>query len=136
MLKKICFIPKNLVDPATGESFPEIEPHSFSFNSPHGACPHCHGLGRLRVVAEELITDKSKTFEEGGIIPWAKVADKDESWTKQHIACVAKEEGIPLNKPLGKLTKKHLKILFYGAGNKKYAIKYKTSRGRQCHLEC
>ncbi|MGL4648709.1 MAG: excinuclease ABC subunit UvrA, partial [Caldilineaceae bacterium] len=55
-----------------GTSLPEIEPRTFSFNSPHGACPTCTGLGILQEFDPELILDEEKTLEDGGVTPWQR----------------------------------------------------------------
>jgi excinuclease ABC subunit A len=66
------FFNQHLACPHCGLSFPEIEPHTFSFNSPYGACEECHGIGRKKVLDESLIIpDKLKTVAEGGILPWS-----------------------------------------------------------------
>src|SRR5690606_32786825 len=64
------FFSEKLVDPATGQSFPEIEPHTFSFNSPHGACPACNGLGFIKEVDPRAVLDMDLSISEGGILPW------------------------------------------------------------------
>ncbi|MCB0050867.1 MAG: excinuclease ABC subunit UvrA, partial [Caldilinea sp.] len=60
-----------------GTSLPEIEPRTFSFNSPHGACPACTGLGTLQEFDPELILDEEATLENGAVIPWQRQNDDD-----------------------------------------------------------
>lgn len=118
------FFSEKYVDLQTQESFPEIEPHTFSFNSPHGACSRCAGLGYINEIDPELVYNPNLSISEGGIFPWAKVADDPNSWHMQIISAVAKEEGFSPRKPLAKLTKNQIEILLYGSKDKKYSFKY------------
>ncbi len=131
--------PKDLVDHLFSENFacPEcnislqdLEPRSFSFNSPHGACPECDGLGTQLNVSEELILNKNFSIAEGGILPWNKLFERD-SWMSKVIGAVADEHGLPLNTPIKDLSEKHLNLVLYGPENKerKYTIRYKTRSG-------
>ena len=63
------FYSEKLVDPETGESFPQIEPHTFSFNSPHGACERCSGLGYIQEIDRRTVYNPRLTVSEGGFIP-------------------------------------------------------------------
>jgi excinuclease ABC subunit A len=123
------FYSENLVDPLTGESFPEIEPHSFSFNSPHGACPVCNGLGMVKEVDESLVYNPRLTVMEGGIYPWNRVIENENSYTMNLIQAVAKDKKIDLRKPIGKLSDKDKNIILYGTGTKKYSISYINNEG-------
>lgn len=121
------FYSEKLVDPDTGVSFPEIEPHSFSFNSPHGACERCGGLGVIKEIDPNNIYNPRLTISEGGIFPWSRMADNLDSWHMQLVSQVAEGEGFSLREPLGQLDPKHIKVLLYGSGDKKYKVKYKSS---------
>jgi len=69
----IRYYSRSLMDPATGLSYKEPAPHDFSFNSPMGACPHCHGLGTVTMVdRDKIIPDASLSIAEGGIVPLGK----------------------------------------------------------------
>jgi len=125
------FFSEKLVDPETGESFPEIEPHSFSFNSPHGACPNCNGLGSIKEIDVSNIYNPRLTVMEGGIYPWARVIENSDAFTFNLIQEVSKEHKIDLRKPIGKLSEKEREILFYGTGKKKYAVEYTNSEGNK-----
>ena len=127
--KEDVFFSEKLVDPATGQSFPEIEPHTFSFNSPHGACPACNGLGFIKEVDPRAVLDTELSIEDGGILPWAGSADNAEGWNTQLLAQISKQEGFSLSTPLKKLSKKHLDIILYGTGDARYKVKWGQASG-------
>ena len=102
--------------PKDNISLPEIEPRTFSFNSPHGACPKCHGLGTIRKVDPSLVVNPNLTVAEGGILPWARLVQSD-SWSWRVLEQVAKDEDININVPMGHLPKEKLSILLYGSKN-------------------
>ena len=122
------FFSEKLVDPETGESFPEIEPHSFSFNSPHGACSACNGLGTIKEIDETLIYNPRLTVMEGGIYPWNRIVENENSFTLSKLRVVSEAMGIDLRTPIGKLPKNQLKTILYGSGNKKFKGVYTTSK--------
>ena len=126
--KADVFFSERLVDPATGKSFAEIEPHSFSFNSPHGACPSCNGLGFIKEVDVKSIFDLELSITDGGILPWSRSADNNDSWYMQLLRNVAKDEGFSLDKPLKELSKKHLEIILNGT-EQTYKVKYEAMGG-------
>jgi excinuclease ABC subunit A len=127
--KEDVFFSEKLVDPATGQSFAEIEPHSFSFNSPHGACPACNGLGFIKEVDVRSVLDLELSINEGGILPWAGTADNAEGWSTQLLSQIAKKEGFSLTVPLKKLPKKHIDLILYGTGEERYKVKWGASSG-------
>ena len=126
--KEDVFFSERMVDPATGKSFAEIEPHSFSFNSPHGACPTCNGLGFIKEVDIRTVFDMELSISEGGILPWSRSADNNDSWYMQLLKNVAKNEGFSLDKPLKDLAKKHIDTLLYGTEGT-FKIKYEAMGG-------
>jgi excinuclease ABC subunit A len=117
------FYSENLVDPATGKSFPEIEPHSFSFNSPHGACEKCSGLGSIKEIDPSAIYNPRLTLAEGAIYPWSRMADNPDSWRMSMLEAVAEVEGFSMKTPLRELSPDQLQLILYG-NNKKYKMKY------------
>jgi excinuclease ABC subunit A len=127
--KEDIFYSEKLVDPATGQSFPEIEPHTFSFNSPHGACPACNGLGFIKEVDARAVLDLDLSIADGGILPWAGTADNADGWNTQLLQQIAKKEGFSLATPLGKLSKKHLDVILNGTGEERYKVKWGASSG-------
>jgi len=105
-----------------GESLPEITPRSFSFNSPHGACPICHGLGIKKEVDPDLVMpNKNLTLAEGAILPWSKTSNRL-SWYSKLLEAIAEEHGFDINVPIKELSKKDIDIILNGTGDKKYAI--------------
>lgn len=118
------FFSENLVDPATGQSFSVIEPHSFSFNSPFGACPQCNGLGNINEIDSKLVYNPRLTIAEGGIFPWSRSADNSDSWYMKILQGVADAEGFSLKTQIGKLTEDQLHKVLYGTGEKIYKINF------------
>ncbi|PIR42292.1 excinuclease ABC subunit UvrA [candidate division WWE3 bacterium CG_4_9_14_0_2_um_filter_35_11] len=110
--------------PVCNIAMPEIAPRSFSFNSPHGACEDCNGLGTELKIEERSILAEDLSVLEGGIIPWASLMDK-ETWNRSIVESVSRKYGIDLNRPVRNLPKEHLNTLFYGTGNEKFDIRYK-----------
>ncbi len=127
--KEDLFFSEKLVDPATGQSFPEIEPHSFSFNSPHGACPACNGLGFIKEVDPRAVLDPDLSINDGGILPWAGSANNEDSWYMQLLKQIAKDEKFSLDTPLGKLSKRHLELILHGTGDTRYKLKWGAASG-------
>ena len=103
-----------------GSVIPEIEPRSFSFNSPYGACNSCHGLGRRQEVIPELLIKENLTLTEGAIIPWN--AGNTLSWYLKLLEKVGDEYGFDLKTPVAKFTQKQKDILIYGAGNNEFEV--------------
>ena len=105
-----------------GENIAEIEPRTFSFNSPFGACSDCRGLG-IRLVPDPdlIIPNKRLTLAEGAIKPWSRnFASQNSNF--QLLEQVAKENKFGLNLPVSELPAKALEILFLGTGDKVYEI--------------
>ena len=102
-------------------AIPELEPRTFSFNSPHGACPVCTGLGsRLEVDPELVIPNGRLTIAEGAIRPFNRV--NADAWYMKKMAAVADRYGFSLHVPTGELTKDQLDKIMYGTGNEKYRV--------------
>ena len=98
-----------------GPNLPEIEPRTFSFNSPHGACPACDGLGVKAEIDPELVLNPDKTLDRGAIRPWAKLSQSHKAgYYAQLIAAVAHHYHLPLDTPVAQLTPKQLDIILYG----------------------
>lgn len=109
-----------------------LDPRDFSFNSPHGACPECKGLGTKLTVEPELVIPNMKlTLAEGAIRPWSKTAGR-ESWYMRVLRALADEYSIPLDVPVKELSKKHLDIVLYGTDGKK--IKMPMDYGQNSYL--
>ena len=104
---------KHLVDPETGTSLQEPQPHSFSFNSPQGYCPHCKGLGTIvDVNVDAIIPDRTKSIADGAIVPLGKVR---ESKKFDIVRSIARKYGFSLYEPVGTLPDEAVMLLVYGS---------------------
>lgn len=102
-------------------AIPELEPRTFSFNSPHGACPVCTGLGsRLEVDPELVIPNGRLTIAEGAIRPYNRIST--DSWYVKKLQAVGDRYGFSIHEPTANLSKKQLDIILYGTGNESYRI--------------
>ena len=102
-------------------SIPELEPRTFSFNSPHGACPVCTGLGsRLEVDPELVIPNGRLTIAEGAIRPFNRF--HADAWWMKKLQAVADRYGFSLHVPTGELKAEDIERIMYGTGNEKYRI--------------
>ncbi|KKR37939.1 MAG: UvrABC system protein A, partial [Candidatus Woesebacteria bacterium GW2011_GWB1_40_101] len=110
-------------------SLPEIEPRTFSFNSPHGACPTCTGLGKILKVAPELVFSEEISIMEGGILPFSTMFEHD-TWYSRLILKVCSEVGIDVRKPIKNLTETEREIILYGTGSKEYKVDGENKQGR------
>ena len=108
-------------------TIPELEPRTFSFNSPQGACPVCTGLGnRLEVDPELVIPNGRLTISEGAIRPYNRV--NVDNWYMKKIQAVADKYNFSLHVPTGQLSQDQLEKLLYGTGNETYRIKLTAGR--------
>ncbi|PJA09131.1 excinuclease ABC subunit A, partial [Candidatus Falkowbacteria bacterium CG_4_10_14_0_2_um_filter_48_10] len=117
-----------LACPACGISLPALEPRSFSFNSPHGACPECSGLGTKLEIDPELLLNKNLTIAQGAIRPWSHAAGGGQAWLLRILGTVANGNGFDLNTPINQLSKKQLDIILYGTEGKRYNVNYQSNR--------
>jgi excinuclease ABC subunit A len=110
--------------PVSGFTIAEIEPRLFSFNSPHGACPHCDGLGEQTDFDETLVVpDQSKSIEQGAIVPWSK---NFAPFYMQALQAVSIHYGIDTRKPWKALKQEERDIILYGSGDTAVSITYKS----------
>ena len=117
--------------PDCGISIPEIEPRSFSFNNPFGACPDCVGLGyKMEFNPDLLIPDKSLSIREGAIscIGWASSC-KPGSFTYALLNALAESYDFSLDTPFMDLSKEVQDMIIYGKGAREVIVKYKSQRG-------
>ncbi len=106
----------------------ELDPRDFSFNSPHGACPECKGLGtKLTVEPDLVIPNQRLTLAEGAIRPWSKTASRI-TWYNRMLQAVAKEYRFSVNTPIKDLPKKYLDVVLYGTGDKKIKVEGASER--------
>jgi excinuclease ABC subunit A len=113
---------------------PELEPRTFSFNSPHGACPVCTGIGsRLEVDPELVIPNGKLTIAEGAIRPFNRI--HIEGWYMKKLAAVAERYNFSLHEPTSQLSKDHMDKLMYGTGNEKYRVRLGGGRSFETTYE-
>ncbi len=112
-----------------GISMPELEPRSFSFNSPHGACPRCTGLGsQMEIDPDLIVPDPSLTISEGAILPWTS---GHTAYYDQLIAAIADRYEIPLDVPWEELTERQTRPFLEGTDGEKIYISYRNRMGRR-----
>jgi len=112
-----------------GTSIPELEPRIFSFNSPHGACDRCHGLGFQRVIDPELVVpDPTLSLAEGALQPWNRGIT---AYWRRLIASVAAHNDIDVDKPWSQLTQEEKEIFLYGTGDERHHVSYTNRFGRR-----
>ena len=110
-----------------GISMPEMTSRAFSFNSPHGACTTCQGLGAIYDFDPgRLVPDENLSLQDGAIAPWAR---GDKKLVKEALSSLAKFFGIDLTIPFRRLPKKLRDVLFYGAGKRGRRRRRKRSEG-------
>lgn len=117
--------------PDCGISLEELEPRTFSFNNPFGACPECHGIGIKMEFAEELlIPDPSLSIAEGAIavLGWQSVVDKS-SYTRCTMEALANEYKFDLNTPYKDLPKDIQHMIMHGTDGKTVKVTYRGQRG-------
>lgn len=107
------FFSRNLMCPVTGLSYNEPAPHTFSFNSPQGACPHCNGLGEVSTIdVGKLIPDPGLTIRKGGIEPLGKYRNV---WIFWQIEAIAQKNGFNLDTPIRDIPEEALNKVLYGS---------------------
>ena len=117
-----------------GTSLGELEPRNFSFNSPHGACKECSGLGlRMEVDPELVIQNQNLSLAEGAILPWWR-SDSTSQWRIRLLEAVAAEEGFSVDVPVKTLKRKHLNIVLYGR-SKQISVNFVNKYGRSSSYE-
>ncbi|MFH1088441.1 MAG: excinuclease ABC subunit UvrA, partial [Patescibacteria group bacterium] len=128
---KDWFFSENLACPKCGVNIPELEPRSFSFNNPKGACPACTGLGITREIdPEQLIPNKKLSLEEGAIRAGGFSMSSQTGWMQKILEAVGKKYGFKLNKPLEKFSQKAWQVLLYGTGDEEVVIQSHNVHGR------
>jgi excinuclease ABC subunit A len=112
-----------------GTSMPELEPRIFSFNSPHGCCQRCHGLGFQRVIDPELIVpDPTLSITGGALEPWTRAASV---YHRRLLEAVAESNGIDIDRPWQDLPKRDRELLLHGTGDERHTVSYRNRFGRR-----
>ena len=123
---------EHLYCPYDGTSIPEIEPRTFSFNSPHGACPVCQGLGTKKEMDDDLIVpNKDLTLAEGAITGWP--TDDKAGYYWQLLKATADHFKIPTNVPVRELNEAQMHILLHGSGEETVTVTYVNRDGDTRH---
>jgi excinuclease ABC subunit A len=117
---------EHLACPEHGVSLPEIEPRTFSFNTPHGACPDCQGLGSKQEIDPELlIPDCDKSLNDGAIaaMEWNNAREEGKYYW-QMLEAVSKHYHIDMDKPVKDLSPEQMNLILYGSGSDEISIHY------------
>jgi len=121
---------ENFSCPHCSISLPEIEPRMFSFNSPHGACLTCSGIGTVLTVEPALLISGDLSISEGGILPFSRMFLHD-TWYARIIAAVCEIHTIDQRVPINTLTAKQKDILLYGTGEAVYEVNGTNRFGKE-----
>jgi excinuclease ABC subunit A len=115
--------------PEHGPSLVELEPRIFSFNSPHGACERCTGLGsQLEIDPELLVPDPSLSISEGAIVPWANSVS---NYYQQVGEAISQRYGVDLDAPWADLPQEHRDLFMHGTDGERLQISYRNRYGRR-----
>ncbi len=134
---KELYFSEHFACPEHGVSLPEIEPRTFSFNTPHGACPECQGLGgKLEIDPELLIPDKSISFSEGAIAVSEWSGPKEEGgYYWQTLEAAAQAYKIDLEAPVQSIPEEKLNVILHGTNGKEVTVRYKNRNGRRATFQ-
>jgi excinuclease ABC subunit A len=115
--------------PEHGVGLPELQPRVFSFNSPHGACPRCTGLGAQQEIDPDLLVpDPALSIGEGALVPWSLGSS---SYYESIIQAIAERYEIDLDTPWCKLTEEQQNLFLYGTNGDKIYVTYRNRMGRR-----
>jgi excinuclease ABC subunit A len=120
---------QNFACPEHGVSLPELQPRIFSFNSPHGACPRCTGLGAQQEIDPDLLVpDPSLSIDDGALVPWAVGGS---GFYESVIQAIADRYEIPTDVPWQELTEEEQDYFLYGTDGEKVYVQYRNRMGRR-----
>ncbi|MCW2965850.1 MAG: excinuclease subunit, partial [Actinomycetia bacterium] len=120
---------QNFACPEHGVSLPELQPRIFSFNSPHGACPRCTGLGAQQEIDPDLLVpDPSLSIDDGALVPWAVGGS---GFYESVIQAIADRYEIPADVPWQELTEEQQDYFLYGTDGEKVYVQYRNRMGRR-----
>ncbi|MFT3895043.1 MAG: excinuclease ABC subunit UvrA [Anaerolineales bacterium] len=127
---------EHLACPEHGVSINEVEPRTFSFNTPQGACPDCQGLGsKLEIDPERIIPDPDRSLNDGAIASMEWSGPKEEGgYYWQALEAAAHYYKIDLDKPVGELTKEQMNVILYGTGEKAVPMTYRNANGNEFRM--
>jgi excinuclease ABC subunit A len=119
--------------PYDGFTMDELEPRNFSFNSPHGACPACTGLGtRLEIDPDLVIPDRSKSLAQGALVPWARMPN-DASWRLKILEAICDAHGWDFRKPVKDLPPEAIEYVLRAEKDEKVLVRYRHERGENTY---
>ncbi|MCJ7711528.1 MAG: excinuclease ABC subunit UvrA, partial [Chloroflexi bacterium] len=120
--------------PYDGTTIDELEPRSFSFNSPHGACPTCTGLGTQLVIDPGMvIPDRSRSIKAGALAPWNKMPTEI-SWRMKITEAVFASRGWRIDVPVSDLPPEAIELLLYAPKDEKVVVRYRHERGENSYV--
>ncbi|HYM83018.1 MAG TPA: excinuclease ABC subunit UvrA, partial [Candidatus Dormibacteraeota bacterium] len=119
--------------PYDGTTIDELEPRSFSFNSPHGACPTCTGLGSQLVIdASRLIPDRDRSLAQGALVPWSRLP-MEESWRLKIVEAICAAHGWDFHAPVRDLPERAIDYLLHAPKDEKVVLRYRTDHGENTY---
>ena len=114
-----------------GISLPEIEPRIFSFNTPHGACPACHGLGFTQEIDPDLVVpDGSLSIDKGALLPYGQLSF---GWLEQVFESIASTFGVDTSVPWDDMPEEQRDLFLFGTGKERIPLSYRNYQGRMRH---
>src|SRR5918912_1053560 len=120
---------ENFACPDHGVSLPELEPRIFSFNSPHGACPRCTGLGAQQEIDPDLLVpDPSLSIAEGALVPWTVI---NSAFYDSVVQAIADRYEIDVNQPWQELPEEQQNLFLYGTEGERVYVTYRNRMGRR-----
>ena len=113
-------------------SVADLQPRLFSFNTPHGACTECNGLGsKLEFDPSLIIPNRTLSLAQGAITPWAKAHTRESSVTRHVMEALARKYGFRIDTPIEKLDPSIIDVLIYGAAGQPLVVEYTNAAGRR-----
>ncbi len=130
------YFSENFACPEHGTTIMEIEPRTFSFNTPHGACPDCQGLGSKQEIDPERVVDSEKSLADGALIAmeWNNVREET-GYYWQMLEAMAFHFHIDLDKPFGELPEEKQQLVLYGTNGEKVRVHYRNRDGRSATFD-
>ncbi len=127
------FYSEQFACPEHGVSLPEIEPRTFSFNTPHGACPDCQGLGnKLEIDPDLIIPDRERSFNEGAVVALEWNGPREQGgYYWQMVESVAREYKIDLDAPVSSIPEEKVNLILYGTGQKEIKVHFQGRNDRE-----
>ena len=123
------FYSEKFACPVDNIFLPQIEPRVFSFNTPHGACPTCNGLGTVLTIDKDLVFNDNLSINEGGILPYINLLAHD-TWFSRTFKVFCNENNIPMTKRLSEVSEENKDLLLKGTGGQQYLVEGENRWGK------